>query len=56
MKQNVGKLNLYRLYDFNKENNTALFYILDGDIESKIFTQPMQFKVYKKFTEANISM
>ena len=48
MKRNVGRIYLYRLYNFDRERNTALFYVLDGDIESKVFTQPMQFKVYKK--------
>lgn len=45
---NVGKAYLYRLYNYDSGKNTALFYVLDGDIENKILTQPVQFRAYKK--------
>lgn len=51
MRQNVGKIYLYRLYNFDKELNTSLYYVLDEEIESKVFIQPMQYKVYKKQTK-----
>jgi hypothetical protein len=48
MRLNLHTYFIYRLYNYNEKKRTALFYILDGEVESKILTQPTQFRVFKK--------
>lgn len=37
---------LYRVYEYDFESNSGKFYVLEGDIKSKIRLQPIQFKAF----------
>lgn len=39
---------IYRIYNFDEENNFAEFYELNGDIERQLLMKPIQFKVLIK--------
>ena len=54
MRLNLNTYFIYRLYNLNEEKRTALFYILDGEVESKILTQPTQFRVFKKIDSEDL--
>lgn len=45
--QHSGAYFIYRLYNYNEENNTADFFIID-DLEASILMQPVTFKGYIK--------
>jgi len=51
MRSNKNKYFIYRVYNFNEENNFGEFYELSSDIESQILMKPIQYKVLiKKIT------
>lgn len=48
MKQNAANYCLYRLYDYDNEQNAAKFFCIEGNIEEKVFTRPKQIEVFLK--------
>lgn len=48
MRLNKNKYCIYRVYNFDEENNFAEFYELSGDIESQLMMKPIQYKVLIK--------
>lgn len=48
MRLNKNQYCIYRVYNFDEENNFAEFYELVGDIESQLLMKPTQYKVLIK--------
>ncbi|WP_291116422.1 DUF3883 domain-containing protein [Empedobacter sp. UBA7248] len=48
MRLNKNQYCIYRVYNFDEENNFAEFYELIGDIESQLLMKPTQYKVIIK--------
>ena len=47
-KQNNEKYCIYRLYNYDKQNNNADFYIIDGDVEKQLEMENYSYKVTLK--------
>ena len=45
--QNIGKYCLYRLYNFNEENNTSDFYEISY-LDTELMLQPIEYRAYLK--------
>lgn len=48
MRLNINQYCIYRVYNFDEENNFAEFYELSGDIENQLLMKPTQYKVLIK--------
>src|SRR5690606_7059729 len=48
MRLNKNRYCIYRVYNFDEENNFGEFYELSGDIESQLLLKPTQYKVLIK--------
>ncbi|MBC6491382.1 DUF3883 domain-containing protein [Flavihumibacter stibioxidans] len=48
MRLNKNQYCIYRVYNFDEENNFAEFYELNGDIENQLLMKPTQYKVLIK--------
>lgn len=48
MRLNENRYCIYRVYNFNEENNFAEFYELSGNIESQLLMKPTQYRVLIK--------
>lgn len=48
MQKNKSNYSLYRVYNFDAENNSGEFFELRGDIEKRIIKEPTQFEVVIK--------
>lgn len=48
MKRNSSNYSLYRVYDYNQENNSGNFFILEGDLEELVFVRPKQLELFVK--------
>lgn len=48
MRLNINQYFIYRVYNYNEENNFAEFYELSGDIENQLLMKPTQYKVLIK--------
>lgn len=48
MRLHENQYYIYRVYNFNEENNFAEFYELSGDIESQLLMKPIQYKILIK--------
>lgn len=48
MRERKSNYSLYRIYNFDEENNSGEFFELQGNIEERIIMQPIQFEVVIK--------
>lgn len=48
MRLNKNQYCIYRVYNFDEENNFAEFYELGDDIENQLLMKPTQYKVLIK--------
>jgi len=48
MESNFGSYSIYRVYNYNVENNFAEFFELDGDLKSDLLMKPIQYRVFIK--------
>lgn len=46
-KKYLNSYYLYRVYNFDKENNSGEFYVLKGNIKNNFTLEPIKFKVKK---------
>lgn len=51
MRLNVNQYCIYRVYNFDEENNFAEFYELSGEVENQLLMKPTQYKVRIKKEE-----
>ncbi|TQO36600.1 uncharacterized protein DUF3883 [Arenibacter algicola] len=48
MRINVGNYFIYRVYNYDEENNSGEFFEINEDVEAKVLMKPISYKVYKK--------
>lgn len=48
MRLNINQYFIYRVYNYDEENNFAEFYELSGDVENQLLMKPIQYKVLIK--------
>jgi len=48
MKSHVISYSIYRVYNYDEENNSGEFFELSHDVENQLLMQPVQYKVYIK--------
>lgn len=48
MRLNKGHYSLYRVYNFDEENNSGEFFELEGDVEAQLIKDPTQYEVLLK--------
>ncbi|WP_343617344.1 DUF3883 domain-containing protein [Flavobacterium sp.] len=48
MRLNKDKYSIYRVYNYNEENNFGEFFELRGDVEKQLFLKPSEYKVFIK--------
>ncbi|KAF0200260.1 MAG: hypothetical protein FD170_3615 [Bacteroidetes bacterium] len=51
MRLKKNQYSIYRVYNFDEENNFAMFFELSGDIEKQLIMEPSQYKVLIKNEE-----
>lgn len=50
MRTNINSYSIYRVYNYDEENNSGEFFEIKGDVENKILMKPIQYKVLIKKT------
>ena len=48
MKRNFRNYSLYRIYNYNQEDNSGNFFVLEGDLEELVFVRPKQLELFVK--------
>jgi len=48
MKRHKSSYVIYRVYNYDEENNSGEFFEIDGDVEAQLILKPIQFRVFMK--------
>src|SRR5690606_32341832 len=48
MKLNINAYSIYRVFNYDEENNSGEFFEINGNVEEQILMKPIQYKVFIK--------